>query len=188
MRLHPIPAFYALAALACTFCLASSLMAEPPQEKAPDSEEQNATDKTPRVSVEVARERAKLTHNIYASTLEVIHHRYFRDDRAVIPARAMEDVFADIAENEGIKANWIAVNAKPMNIHHRPKDDFEKLAAKTIAAGKPEYESVENGLYRRAVGISLMKRGCLTCHLGFGKSSKIDRFAGLVITIPVNVE
>ncbi len=188
MRHNRIPAFYALAALASALCLTSSLMAEPPQEKGPSSEEQNTTNKTKHVSVEIARERAKLTHSIYASTLGVIHHRYFRDDRAVIPARAMEDVFADIAQDEGIKANWIAVNAKPMNIHHRPKDGFEKLAAKAIAAGKPEYESVENGLYRRAVGISLMNGGCLTCHLGFGKSSKIDRFAGLVITIPVNVE
>ena len=138
-----------------------------------------------RVSVEVARQRAKLTHNIYAATLDVVHHHFFRDDRTAIPARAMEDVFSEIARRENIKARWIAVNTRAMSIDHQPHDDFEKQAAKAIAAGKPDYEFVEHGVYRRAEGISLMNRGCLGCHVGFGASVKTKRFAGLVITIPV---
>ncbi len=141
-----------------------------------------------RVSVAVARERAKLAHNIYAATLDVIHHRYFREDRSTVPARAMEDMFPKIADQENIAARWIAVNAKAMSIDHRPQDDFEKQAAKAIAAGKGEHELVEQGLYRRAEGISLMNKGCLGCHLGFGASGRTKRFAGLVITIPVKTD
>ncbi len=138
-----------------------------------------------RITVEAARKRAKLTHNIYAATLDAVHHFYFRDDRSSVPARVMEDVFSEIAENESVDARWIAVNAKAMSIDHRPQDEFEKEAAKAIAAGKAEYEVIEDGVYRRAQGISLMGKGCLGCHMGFGASGSIKRFAGLVITIPV---
>jgi len=138
-----------------------------------------------RITVAAARERAKLTHNIYEATLDMIHHNYFRKDRSTVPARVMEDVFDDIARREHIKAKWITVNAKVMSIDHKPESDFEKQAAKEIAAGKEEYELVKDGLYRRAVGISLMNRGCLGCHMGFGANNKKDRFAGLVISIPV---
>ncbi len=139
-----------------------------------------------RILLEAVRERAKLVHNIYATTLDVIHHRYFRGDRTAIPARSLEDVFSVIAKEENSEANWIAVNTKAMSINHRPKGEFEKQAATRIAAGDEAYESVEGGVYRRAQGISLMNKGCLGCHLGFGAAdSKVKRFAGLVIEIPV---
>src|SRR4051812_45296850 len=66
------------------------------------------------VSVEEARERAKLLHRVYASTLDVMHHRYFRSDRATLPARALEDVFKDIEAETNIRARWIAVNTPAM--------------------------------------------------------------------------
>lgn len=178
-------------ALGSVLWVAVASFAEPPRGSKTESSTEAKSDSTKklddkkRVSIEVARERAKLTHNIYSATLDVIHHRYFRDDRSSIPARVMEDVFSEIARRENIKANWIAVNAKAMSIDHRPQNDFEKQAAKAIAAGQREYELVENGVYRRAEGISLMNRGCLGCHLGFGASGTTKRFAGLVITIPV---
>lgn len=138
------------------------------------------------VTVEAARERAKLTHHIYASTLEAMHHHYFNNDRSSVPARVMEDMFSDIARQENIKAKWIAVNAKAMSIDHKPEGEFEKQAAKEISAGKHEYERVEKGLYQRAVAIPLTNNGCLGCHLGFAANkNKRDRFAGLVISIPV---
>jgi hypothetical protein len=139
----------------------------------------------PRVSVEEARKRAKLAHSIYSSTLDVIHHRYFRNDRSAIPARTMEDIFQEVSSEENMQARWISVNTRAMSIDHEPEDEFEKSAAKAIASGQESYESVVDGNYRRAGAISLMNRGCLGCHLGFGASTKIDRFAGLVITIPV---
>lgn len=141
------------------------------------------------VTVEAARERAKLTHHIYASTLEAMHHHYFNSDRSSVPARVMEDMFADLARQENIKAKWIAVNAKVMSIDHKPEGEFEKQAAKEIAAGKYEYERLEKGLYRRAVAIPLTNNGCLGCHMGFAaNNNKRDRFAGLVISIPVKLD
>lgn len=138
-----------------------------------------------RLSVKEARERSKLLHNVYSSTLDVMHHHYFREDRSAIPARVMIDIFAELEEKESIKARWISVNTNAMSIDHKPADEFEKQAAKVIASGKEGYELIENGVYRRAGAISLMNRDCLGCHLGFGVSAKKDRFAGLVITIPI---
>lgn len=131
-----------------------------------------------------ARERAKLVHHIYATTLDVMHERYFRNDRSTIPARAMEDVFEEVARVTKIDARWIGVNAKTMGINHEPKDDFEKSAARAIGQGQESFEALENGVYRRAEGIPL-SAGCLTCHGSFGVAPKTPRFAGLVIKIPL---
>ena len=139
-----------------------------------------------RVTVAEARERAKLMHNIYAATLDVMHHHFFRRDRSVLPARAMEDVFAEMEKQSNIKAGWISVNTKAMSIHHEPKNEFEKQAAKAIAAGKGEFELVEKGYYHRAAAIPL-GGGCVSCHTGFlAKTPQTQRFAGLVISMPIN--
>ena len=147
----------------------------------------SATELKATAAVELARQQAKLVHNIYATTLEVMHERYFRNDRSTIPARAMEDVFAEVARTTKIDARWIGVNAKTMGINHEPKDEFEKNAARALGTGKEEFEAVENGVYRRAEGIPL-SIGCLTCHGSFGMIPKTPRFAGLVINIPLKSE
>lgn len=139
-------------------------------------------------AVTVARERAKLLHDIYSTTLDVMHRHYFRHDGPVLPARAMEDVFEDIAGLTGDKANWISVNTKAMSINHKPKTAFEKKAAAELSTGKEEYELVENGVYQRAAVIPL-RSGCVGCHTkNFTDAIKIPRFAGLVISVPLKVE
>ena len=136
-------------------------------------------------TVTEARERAKLMHNIYAATLESMHHHFFKRERSVLPARALEDVFAEMEKQSSIKAGWISVNTKAMSVHHEPKNDFEKQAARAIAAGKGEYELVENGVYHRAAAIPL-GAGCVSCHTGFfSKTPQTQRFAGLVISVPI---
>jgi len=140
------------------------------------------------VSVETARDRAKLTHTICCAMLDVIHDNYFRHERSVVPAVAMEDAFPRIANLENVGLRWITVNGKTMNVDHDPDTEFEKKAAKAIAAGKEAFESVDQGIYRRAKGISLMNNGCLTCHLGFGSSGRINRFSGFIVSIPVIVQ
>jgi hypothetical protein len=166
--------------------LTLSLSADPPsghQKTALSDAIQGAANQ---LTVAEARARAKLMHQIYASTLEVMHHHFFKRDRAVLPARALEDVFAEIDTNTKIKAAWIAVNTKAMSINHEPKNDFEKQAAKAIAAGKGEFELVENGVYRRASAIPLGAH-CVSCHTGFfSKTPQTQRFAGLVISVPLN--
>ena len=139
----------------------------------------------PRVPLAVARDRAKLMHGIYSATLDVMHDRYFHADRAVVPARAMEDVFSAMDEQTGSKANWISVNLKAMSINHEPKTEFEMRAAREIAAGETEIEVIEDGFYRRA-GAILMEGGCISCHGGFAnKPSRAPKFTALVISIPI---
>lgn len=138
------------------------------------------------VSLEVARDRARLLHRVYASTLDVMHDHYFHANRSVLPARAMEDVFADLADQSQIEANWISVNTPAMSVSHEPKTEFEKKAAELIAAGKPFHEQVEKGAYLRAAPIPLTG-GCVGCHMGFFRDAgQTPRFAGLVIRIPID--
>lgn len=149
-----------------------------------ESDEPDA-EKTPRVSVEVARDRAQLMHEVYTSTLDMLHHRYFRADKAIIPARAMEDIFGDIERESHMQARWISVNLPAMGIDHEPESEFEKQAAKKIAKGEESVELVDDGYYRRAGAISL-NGGCISCHGGFFRTqSTTPKFAALVISIPV---
>lgn len=141
-----------------------------------------------RVPLSVARDRAKLMHSIYSTTLGVMHDRYFHADRSIVPARAMEDVFSEMEQETGSKANWISVNLKAMSINHEPSTEFEKRAAKEIATGESEVETTEDGYYRRATAIP-MTGGCISCHAGvFNQSAKSRKFAALVISIPVEAE
>lgn len=175
-------------------CLAAALCAELPGDETnePKAQEESASDKPAddeeRVPVAVARDRAKLMHNIYASTLRVMHHRYFHGDKAVVPARAMHDVFFDISWQSKIDAKWISVNTPAMSLEHEPQTEFEKRAAKEIAQGKDAYETIEKGYYRRAGAIPL-GGGCINCHTGFLQTPpKTSRYAGLVISMRVKEE
>ncbi len=153
-----------------------------------DEPAQAGTAAGPRIAVERARDRAENMHEVYEATLEMLHHRYFHRDRSLLPARAMEDIFADMKRRTNVEARWISVNTKAMNIDHEPKSDFEKQAAKEIAAGKPAFEAFDADVYRRATAIPL-KAGCVGCHAGaFAASSKTPRFAGLVISVPLHGE
>ncbi|MFO1007995.1 MAG: DUF3365 domain-containing protein, partial [Planctomycetaceae bacterium] len=138
-----------------------------------------------RVPVEVARDRAKLMHDIYTATLDVMHHRYFHREKSVVPARAMEDVFDEMKLNSKSEARWIAVNLRAMSIDHEPETEFEKHAVREIVAGKSDVETIEGGYFRRATVIPLHD-GCISCHEGtFRQPTKTPKFAGLVISIPV---
>lgn len=154
--------------------------AEPPG-KAGDS----SVAASPRVSVEVARDRAKLLHEVYTATLDVIHERYFHGERAVVPARALEDVFAEVERKYNVEARWIAVNTKAMSLNHEPKGEFEKDAAAALAKGETEFERIEKGEYRRAAPI-LLHAECVSCHTAFfTQVPKTPRYAGLIIRLPV---
>lgn len=140
---------------------------------------------TTSLSIEVARDRAKVMHELYSATLDVLHDRYFHGDRAIVPARAMQDIFATIKQQSNVEARWISVNMQPMSVDHEPKSDFEKNAAKEIAAGKAEFEAVDGDYFRRA-GVIHLGNGCVSCHSGFFKEpSKTPKFAGLIISVPI---
>ena len=107
----------------------------------------------PRVPLAVVRDRAKLMHEIYSATLEVMHDRYFHADRAIVRARWRMSFSPGCST--GSQANWISVNLKAMSINHEPKTDFEKRAAREIVVGETEIEEIKDGMYRRASAIPM---------------------------------
>ena len=146
---------------------------------------QESESKSSAPGVESARERAKVLHEVLHSTLKVLHRRYFHEDRAVIPARAMEDIFAEMKHEGHFEARWIAVNLRAMGIDHEPADEFEKQAAEALKEGKSEYEVVDHQTYRRVAPIPL-QNGCIGCHEGGLRSSgSKGKLAALIITIPL---
>lgn len=140
-----------------------------------------------RLSLSAARERTALLHDVYSATLDVVHERYFHGDRAVIPARALEDVFKEIERKNQTQARWISASFAPMSINHEPKTEFEKQAARRIAKGEAFVETIEDGYYRRAGQITL-SGGCVSCHGGlFAVNSPTAKFAGLILSVPIDL-
>jgi hypothetical protein len=170
------------AAIGIAIAVAGAIVLSARARAEPDSGQD--VDDSFRVSVAVAQDRAKTMHEVYAATLETLHHHYFHGDRARVPAKAMEDVFAELRRQTRMEARWISVSLQPMSINHEPKSDFEKQAAKEIAAGKAAFDAVEGGYYRRAGAISL-SGGCVACHGGLFQGEGKRQFAGLVISIPI---
>jgi hypothetical protein len=183
----------ALIALATVYAVGAEPPSEPlaPEQSAGKANEGEAEVPQAKVNspgIESARKQARLMHGIYSATLDVMHHHYFHENKAILPARAMEDIFAELAEESKIKANWISVNTAAMSVHHEPKTDFEIKAAVELRTGKDAYEAVEKGYYYRAAPIAL-GAGCVSCHTGFfSPPGKTPRMAGLVIGIPVSEE
>jgi uncharacterized protein DUF3365 len=179
----------ALAAATGVLCVILVLCAGPPNDgvnQKKDNQQAAPVKPSDRVSVTAARERAKLMHDIYDVTLDVMHRHFLRLEQSVLPARAMEDVFAEMAKQTSAQARWISVNTEALSIQHEPETEFEKQAAKEIAAGKADFELVENGYYQRVGRISLGSE-CVSCHTNqFSSPATFPKFAGLVIRIPVN--
>lgn len=161
-----------------------AVAAEPPMVPAGDNAA-TAAAPMPRLSLAAARERAQLLHTIYSTSLDVIHERYFHGERASVPARALEDVFRSVERETQIQARWISASFAPMSLGHEPKTGFEQSAARKLAKSEKFVETIEDGFYRRAGSISL-SGGCVSCHGGvFAAQSTTPKFAGLIISIPV---
>lgn len=135
------------------------------------------------VTLDEARGQAEVLHETMETTLQLIHRRYYREDEGLpIPSLSMEEIFKKLESDRDIKFRWLAVNAQPMNVDHRARDDFERAAVKELAAGKGHHDAVEDGVYRRAGSITLFSQ-CLKCHVP-NRTSTESRIAGLVISIP----
>jgi len=134
--------------------------------------------------LEQARQRARLLHDIYESTLLTMHRHYFEPNKKqVIPSRALEDVFYTARRRWGVEARWLAVSAQAMNIDHKPKTPFEKKAVQLLARGNKRHEEVREGTYRVAAPIVLFAN-CIRCHT----TRRRNPVAGLVLSLPVKSE
>lgn len=137
-----------------------------------------------RVTVEAARRQAEILHTAVHSTLQVVHHRYYREDEGLpIVAATLREVFADLESEENVSLRWLTVEGQVMNTEHRAQNQFDLDAVEALSSGDTAFEQVEDGFYRRAGAITLTNQ-CLKCHVP-DRTSTEDRTAGLIIAIPV---
>ena len=143
-----------------------------------------ATPTVVRPSLEEARRQAEVLHATMHSTLQLVHHRYYREDEGMpIPAAILKEVFDELEKEQHVKLRWLAVEGQAMNSDHKPQGSFENAAVKALQAGKRNFELAENGVYRRVGSITLTNH-CLKCHVPDRKSTA-NRTAGLIIAIPI---
>jgi hypothetical protein len=130
-----------------------------------------------------ARARARLLHEVVHGALQVVHRDFFdEEDIRAIPSASLEDVFKEMSRSYGVEIKWLNVNTDEVNVDHQPATEFEKGAAKKLAAGEPFAEAIESDAYHFAGPIRLASQ-CLKCHLKT-RTSTADRTAGLVISMP----
>ena len=139
------------------------------------------------VTLEEARRQATLLHTAMHAALQVVHHRYYREDEGLpIPAATLKEVFSELEQEEHVALRWLAVEGQVMNTDHKAQTPFEVEAVAALKAGKGEFERAEDGMFRRAAAITLTNH-CLKCHMPDRKSTA-NRTAGLVISIPLKQE
>ncbi len=137
----------------------------------------------PPSTVAEVRARALLLHEVVHGALQVVHRDFFDEENMhAIPSASLEDVFKEMSSSYGVEVKWLNVNTDLVNVDHQPDNQFEKEAAKGLAAGKPYVESTDANQYRFAGPIRLASQ-CLKCHLKH-RTSTADRTAGLVISMP----
>lgn len=134
-----------------------------------------------------ARLRSRLLHEAIHGSLQVMHRDFFGDGgrRLPIPSESLEDVFSELEETWQVKVRWLAVNAKAMNIKHRPDSPFDEQAVKAITEGSEMYDASADGIYQYAGKINLGNQ-CLKCHVP-QRTSLEDRKAAVVITMPLKL-
>jgi hypothetical protein len=135
-------------------------------------------------TVDEARRQASILHDAMHASLQVVHHRFYREDEGLpLPAATFLEIFAEIEQEQNIKLRWLAVDGVAMNADHKPRDSFEHDAVQALKSGKRSHEQTDHGIYRRAGAITLTNH-CLKCHVPDRKSTD-SRTAGLIIAIPI---
>lgn len=173
-----------LICIALLSILPSDLLGQSHDQQPPQSTVSQPVASAKHRTIAAARQQAILLHHAYVAAQDVMHRRYFHGGKAAVPARAMEDVFAEMKAATNTEAKWISVSFEPMSIDHEPKTEFEKRAARELKSGKSDYETVGPGIYRRASAVSL-SGGCVSCHSGLVSRPPSRPIAGLVIGIPI---
>lgn len=134
-------------------------------------------------TIEEARSRAKLLHEMAHGALQVMHRDFFDEESLhAIPSASLEDVFSEMSRAHGVSMKWMNAGTDVVNVDHQPEDSFERGAAKRLAAGKPFVERVTADRYRFVGRIRLASQ-CLKCHVK-RRNNNEPRFAGLSISMP----
>jgi hypothetical protein len=137
-------------------------------------------------TLEEARGRARLLHEVLRGSLQVMHRDFFDEENPpAIPSASLEDVFAELERSHQVRVKWLNVETDVLNVDHTPQDAFERAAVRALKEGKRVYESREDGEYRFAGRIQLASQ-CLKCHVK-SRTSTEPRSAGVVISMPLQM-
>ena len=175
----------ALLMLGCLTTLSAGGGDESSPASGPHSQKGAGPDRqSPSPSLAEARRQAQVLHTAMHSTLQIVHHRYYRENEGLpLPAATLTEVFADLEKEQQVSLRWLVVEGQAMNTDHLPESDFEHEAVRRLKRGESAHEQIDDNLYRHAGPITLGNH-CLKCHVPDRKNTN-DRVAGLIISIPL---
>ena len=126
-----------------------------------------------KLPLEVARDRARLMHDMSIAALESMHRTYFQREKSIIPSFVMEDVFGQMKRQWKVEAHWIAVNMKAMSVDHEPKTEFEKEAARVLATGEVAIEEISKACATSGLILAVQELGSLALKLAGSEEQKM---------------
>ncbi len=186
-------AFTFILKMAIAVTVVSMAIAESPQSPVvtetvdgKSEQQQNGNSFPPPSSVHEARARAKILHELIHGMLQVVHRDFFEEENPLaIPSSSMEDVFVEMSRSFGVEIKWLNAGTDVVNVDHEPADEFERSAADRIREGERFVDAYNADQYQYTGSIRLPSQ-CLKCHVK-RRNSNHDRFAGLLISMPVKI-
>jgi hypothetical protein len=120
-------------------------------------------------AVQRARKQVQMLDDLYKTAVVLMTETYVKQETDVSAATAALALFDAMKKKNWHEARLIDLTGNPYDDKNVAKDDFEKQAAKTLAAGKQAYvEQVEtsNGTryLRAATAIPVVLKKCAMCH------------------------
>ena len=104
MERTPRAVMLVLATFCGVACVTMVIGAPPNQDSAATTGDALATASEVPIGLKEARRQAQLLHETLHETLQIVHHRYYREDEGMLlPAAIMKTVFKELGESRNIK-------------------------------------------------------------------------------------
>jgi len=141
-------------------------------------------------AVERARKQVKMLDDLYKTVIVMITETYVKSETDAAAGMAAKNLFDAMRKKDHHDVRLVDATGQPYNDDNIAKDDFEKMAIKSIKSGKSYVDQVEtkDGVryLRAATIVPVVLEKCSLCHPAF-KDAKPGQAIG-ALSYKVRIE
>lgn len=150
---------------------ATVLWAQEPKQKGEDA------------AVERARKQVKMLDDLYKTVIVMITDTYVESETDAAAGMAAKSLFDAMRKKDHHDVRLVDATGQPYNDDNIARDEFEKLAIKSVKAGKAYVDQIEtkDGVryLRAATIVPVVLEKCTLCHPAF-KDAKPGQAIGAI--------
>jgi hypothetical protein len=137
-----------------------------------------------KAALERTRKQVRMLDDLYKTAVVLITETYVKTETDVSAATAAMAIFQAMEKNRWHEIRLIDLTGNPYDAKNVAKDEFEKRAAKILAAGQEKYveevESKDGTQYlRAATAIPVVLKKCTMCHPHYSDAKKDQAIGAL---------